>query len=137
MWMESSLRNILKNNTMPHRNFLIGDNSFPLEPWLLVPYEDSYKSEHLIFNDHINRALSVAQKCNATLRSRFKCLHYESVPLHYSTQKCSKIIMACIVLHNICIKLNISLSQPLNLKEDCYTLPSDYLITNSEETILR
>lgn len=108
---------------MPQRSFLLGNNSYPLEPWLLVPYEDCLKSEELIFNDHVHRALTVSQLCAATLKARFKCIHHNSGPLYYAPEKCSKIIAACIVLHNICIKMGITLCEPVDLDEDILHIP--------------
>lgn len=117
---------------MPHRSFLLGNNSYPLEPWLLVPYEDCLKSEELIFNDHVYRALTVSQLCTATLKTRFRSIHHESGPLYYSPEKCSKIIAACIVLHNICIKMGITLSEPISLN-DAAVHPSDFYMDDDEE----
>lgn len=38
---------------------------------------------------------------------RFQCLYHHRI-LHYSPKKASKIIIVCIILHNICIIRNIA-----------------------------
>lgn len=136
IWKESNLRNALQDYAMPNKMFLIGDSSFPLEPWLLVPYEDCQGSEQLIFNDHLQRALSTVLNCEAALRSRFKCIHHKSGPLYYAPEKCCKIITACLVLHNICVKLGIDLCDPVDLDEDIYYVPTSEF-EDDEETMIK
>lgn len=40
------------------------------------------------------------------LKNRWRCLCKDRT-LHYAPEKCAKIIMACSVLHNLAIKLNV------------------------------
>lgn len=137
-WKNCALRTVLKENAMLSNSFLVGNSSFPLEPWLLVPYEECHKTEELVFNDHISRALNVGKKCYATLKTRFKCLNHNSRPLYYSPEKSSKIIITCMVLHNIGIKLNQDLNELIDFNEDSYC-SSDYsdVDSNIEENLLR
>ncbi|GLV38132.1 hypothetical protein CBL_10099 [Carabus blaptoides fortunei] len=51
-------------------------------------------------------------RCNGVLKMRFRCLLKHRV-LHYAPTMASKIINACTVLHNMCIKNNLP-----NVEED-------------------
>lgn len=140
IWKESSLRHFLAENSMiiPPKNFLLGSHSYPLEPWLLVPYEDCLKSEELIFNDHVYRAMTVVQMCAATLKARFRSIHHNCGPLYYSPEKCSKLVAACIILHNICVKMRIALNKEVNLDEDFLEMTEwDIDEEDEEETMIR
>lgn len=140
IWSHSNLRSFLQENTslMPNKSFILGDCSYPLEPWLLVPYEDCIRSDQLIFNDHVSRALNVMTTCEATLRARFKSIHHNRGPLYYAPEKCSKIIAACVILHNICVKMNISLCEPIDLDDDVLHKPDCFIDSDDvEETMMR
>lgn len=136
IWYNSMLRNILQEYSLPNNSYLLGDSTFPLEPWLLVPYSDCQRSEELIFNDHVQRALTIIQECSATIRKRFKCLHPAASPLHYAPEKCCKIITTCLVLHNICLKLGLDLDEPIDLNADSHHLPPTEMEFEDEEPML-
>lgn len=58
---------------------------------------------------------SLIERCNGLLKMRFRCLFKHRV-LHYDPEACSRIINACTVLHNMCVKYEIS--EPQLKKED-------------------
>lgn len=60
------------------------------------------------FNNAHTSIRSLIERCNGVLKNRFRCLIKHRI-LHYSPQKASQIINACVVLHNICIQNNIQL----------------------------
>lgn len=49
---------------------------------------------------------SIIERCNGVLKMRFRCLFKQRV-LHYDPETASKIINACVVLHNLCIEHNL------------------------------
>lgn len=69
--------------------------------------EDRYNEVH-------RRTRSLIERCNGVLKMRFRCLLKHRV-LHYKPEKCSRIINACCVLHNMCIENNLP---PINLGDD-------------------
>lgn len=54
---------------------------------------------------------SLIERCNGLLKMRFRCLLKHRV-LHYAPEACSRIINACTILHNMCVKHNIPEPQP-------------------------
>lgn len=56
----------------------------------------------LRYNNAQTRTRSLIERCNGLLKMRFRCLSKNRV-LHYQPVMCSKIINACVVLHNMCI----------------------------------
>lgn len=65
-------------------------------------------AEH--FNNQLKSTRSTIERCNGVLKHRFRCLIKQRM-LHYEPQRVSKIVNACVVLHNMCIENNIPLPQ--------------------------
>ncbi|XP_050064959.1 putative nuclease HARBI1, partial [Aphis gossypii] len=87
--------------------FLIGDSGYPLRPWLLTPFLNAEpNTPEYRFNKTFCHARSCIERCNGVLKMRFRCL-LKHRTLHYSPSKASKIINACVVLHNLCISENV------------------------------
>ncbi|KFM73761.1 putative nuclease HARBI1, partial [Stegodyphus mimosarum] len=107
MWKRSKLRELFVSGQIPRQNFLLGDSGYPLEPWLLTPYSSPNTHAQQIFNRKHKSLRAVVEHCNGLLKSRFRCLHESGGVLLYTPIKTCKIILACTVLHNICIQRNI------------------------------
>ncbi|XP_042900078.1 putative nuclease HARBI1 [Parasteatoda tepidariorum] len=105
IWAACELRRVLTSGT----DYLIGDAGYPLEPWLLKPYDTPTTAIEENFNKKLRSLRSSVERCNGVLKSRFRCLHKSGGNLLYSPSKSCQIIMACCVLHNICIERNIPL----------------------------
>ncbi|XP_050065584.1 putative nuclease HARBI1 isoform X1 [Aphis gossypii] len=89
--------------------FLLGDSGYALRPWLLTPFLNvEANTPEYRFNEVFCRARSTIERCNGVLKMRFRCLLKDRT-LHYSPNKASKIVLACVVLHNLCIEENVPL----------------------------
>lgn len=53
----------------------------------------------------------VVEHTFGVLKSRFRCLHKSGGALQYTPSKCAKITLACMLLHNRCIRRNIALPE--------------------------
>ncbi|KAJ8915416.1 hypothetical protein NQ315_008306, partial [Exocentrus adspersus] len=104
--IEPILRNIYRRGNAGY--YLLGDSGYPLRAWLLTPLAQPQTEEELAYNDTHRRARSTIERCNGLLKMRFRCL-LKHRTLHYSPSKASKIINACIVLHNMCVDNNVDL----------------------------
>ena len=93
---------------------LIGDSGYPSEPWLLTPFANpSVRGERKFNNAHAKTRVCVEQAIGV-LKSRWRCLHHSGGTLLYRSRTTGKIIVACLLLHNRCIRRNI----PLDLGDD-------------------
>ncbi|XP_050056258.1 uncharacterized protein LOC126549901 [Aphis gossypii] len=84
------------------------DSGYALRPWMITPLHDPQpNTPEADFNKWFLKIRSLIERCNGVLKMRFCCLLKHRV-LHYEPLKASKIINACVVLHNICIDNNVS-----------------------------
>lgn len=96
--------------------FFLGDMGYALRPWLQVPLRNAVPgTPDYVYNEAFKRARSLIERCNGLLKMRFRCLLKHRV-LHYRPTKASKIINACVVLHNMCIENNIP--EPIEEEND-------------------
>ncbi|XP_054729655.1 putative nuclease HARBI1 [Anastrepha obliqua] len=104
IWRSSSARQFLiKHYKLGSRNtWLLGDVTYPLEPWLLTPVTPRSRLE-LSYNDRNRRAHNCIKQAFAVLRTRFKCLS-KGRRLYYKHERAANIIYACAILHNILLK---------------------------------
>ncbi|KAJ8909980.1 hypothetical protein NQ315_008241 [Exocentrus adspersus] len=117
IWQMSNVRNVIENiyRTNHRGYYLIGDQGYPLRPWLLTPLEQPEpNTPEFRFNTAFKRARSTIERCNGLLKSRFRCLLKHRV-LHYSPTTAAKIVNACTILHNLCIEYGIP---EVELEED-------------------
>ncbi|CAL1682526.1 unnamed protein product [Lasius platythorax] len=101
----------------PNDTHLIGDAAYTISKTLLVPYKDN--GQLTVRNKNYNYCLSstrmVVERCIGLLKVRFRIL-LDKLPMK-RTDLIPKYIMACCVLHNICILKNDMIEIPL-LVED-------------------
>ena len=79
--------------------FLIGDDAFPLRPWMMKPYSRRHLNhDERIFNYRLSRARRVVENAFGILAMRFQILlgTIQQVP-----QTVDSIVLACTTLHNL------------------------------------
>lgn len=87
--------------------WLLGDSGYPLEPWLLTPFENpAPNSPDSRYNYSHKVTRSIIEQCNARLKLVFRCVLGER-KLRYSPEMVGKIINACAVLHNLVIRAGV------------------------------
>ena len=81
----------------------IGDTAFPKHAWLLKDYnEDTRYRKQRYFNKKLCSARVVTQNAYGMLKRRFRIL-YKKTECRLKNQKYE--IMACVMLHNLCISV--------------------------------
>ncbi|KAJ3662483.1 hypothetical protein Zmor_006830 [Zophobas morio] len=102
IWQASHVKAIMENQYIQGSNlFIIGDSGYPLQPFLLTPFENAPENTpESNYNHHLVRTRNIIEKLNGVLKSRFRCLLKHRV-LNYDPIKAGKIIYSCGVLHNI------------------------------------
>ena len=67
-----------------------------------------------LYNERQTGTRVIVEQCFGVLKSRFRCLHSSGGSLQYTPIKCAKITIACLLLHNICVKRRIPLQDYRN-----------------------
>uniref|UniRef100_W8BYP3 DDE Tnp4 domain-containing protein n=1 Tax=Ceratitis capitata TaxID=7213 RepID=W8BYP3_CERCA len=92
----------LNVQTMPQGSYLIGNESFPLKPYLIRPIGEPIDDNELAFNAALQPALNIAQQVLDALAKRFNVLYaLEARNLH----EVRKIVDTVCALHNLCIEV--------------------------------
>ncbi|XP_018311535.1 putative nuclease HARBI1 [Mycetomoellerius zeteki] len=108
IWNNSNVLPIMQEiYNRGHNFFLLGDSGYALRPWMMTPVMDNELNiATRRYNNQQKSIRSFIERCNGLLKMRFRCLLKHRV-LHYRPDVCSKIINACVVLHNMCIHDNV------------------------------
>lgn len=99
IWSMSCLREKFINNENLKECWLLGDNGYPLEPWLLVPVLEPCSVSEENYNCSHRHTRGVIERCNGVLKSRFRCLDHSGGILLYNPEKVCKIIATTCILH--------------------------------------
>ncbi|KAL2082806.1 hypothetical protein ACEWY4_022624 [Coilia grayii] len=91
--------------------WLLGDRGYPLKKWLLTPIAHTETAEEAHFNTAHARAQSVVERSIGMLKGRWRCLDASRGRLLYDPEKVCQIILACCVLHNLCLSHGIELRE--------------------------
>lgn len=86
---------------------MLGDQGYPLEPWLFTPIAVPHTAKEKKYNAMHASARNTIERAFGVLKSRFRCLSKQRV-LHYSHETAAKIIYCCVILHNIMRKCSAS-----------------------------
>ncbi|XP_069494163.1 putative nuclease HARBI1 [Ambystoma mexicanum] len=113
---------VLRNSTIPRymerqtgqRLWLLGDAGYPLKRWLLTSVRNPQNRHEEDYNRAHTRTRVVIEQTFGLLKTRFRCISRSGGALLYGHEKVAKITMACVMLHNMCIRRNGPL--PLDLE---------------------
>ena len=79
--------------------FILGDDAFPFKLWLMRPYSShSMDLKETVFNYRIKQGRTVVENAFGMLTSRFRI--FQS-PLQQEPRVVNRVVMACLVLHNL------------------------------------
>src|SRR5687768_4116670 len=87
------------------RYFMLADNGYPIQPWLLKPYDNPKASKEKLYNKHHRQLQSLIERAIGLLKARFRCLLGER-KLRYDPLMSGYIIYSCTVLHNFLLVNN-------------------------------
>ncbi|KAF7687865.1 putative nuclease HARBI1 [Silurus meridionalis] len=87
-----------------HEGWLLGDHRYPLRKWLMTPVPNPDTPADFRYNVAHVSTHEIVDRTFRALQTRFRCLDGAKGYLQYSPEKCSHIIQACCVLHNISLQ---------------------------------
>ncbi|KAG0415003.1 hypothetical protein HPB47_007808 [Ixodes persulcatus] len=105
VWRRSWVRQeCVAGRLLEDGEYLLGDEAYPLEPWLLspVPGRPSLDSPAGRYNIAHASTRAVVERCIRLLKSRFRCLQRPRTLFHHP-KIAGTIAAACAVLHNVCL----------------------------------
>lgn len=82
--------------------FHTGDSDFPLQPYLMTPYQNPIESYEIIYNEKLLKAHKFIENCFNTIKNRFRCIAGDKA-IYYLPEKATKIVNVCCAIHNACI----------------------------------
>ncbi|XP_069494216.1 putative nuclease HARBI1 [Ambystoma mexicanum] len=114
---------VLRNSSLPRymegdvvrSGWLLGDAGYPLKLWLLTPVRNPQNGHEEDFNRAHTRTPVVIEQTFGLLKALFRCISRSGGALIYGPEKVGKIITACVMLHNMCIRRNIPLLPDVEL----------------------
>lgn len=130
IWRQSRVKEYLHNIYINghERSWLLGDSGYPLEPYLLTPFNaPNENGPEYRFNLRHASARNVVERCIGVLKTRFRCLLKERTA-RYAPQFVGRIVNCCCMLHNICIDNNVA--APQDIVDDGMYFPMDAVNEN-------
>ncbi|CAL4091778.1 unnamed protein product [Meganyctiphanes norvegica] len=106
IWSNSYTRSLFVNGEFGE-SLLIGDSGYTQEPFLMTPVNNPNTAAERRYNRSHRRSRVIVEQTFGILKSRFRCLHKSGGSLQYNPDKSAHIVVACLILHNMCIKRRI------------------------------
>ena len=90
-------------STCPGNSHILGDPAYPLKKNLMVAYKNNGRltAKQDQFNNSLSAARSCIERAFSHLKGRWRRLKYLDMS---DIERVPRVIIACCVLHNICIK---------------------------------
>ncbi|XP_069098102.1 putative nuclease HARBI1 [Pleurodeles waltl] len=87
---------------------LIANQGYGIQPWVMTPFAYPTSVEQWVYNERHRKTHNLVERTSGILKSRFRCLALTEGSLLYAQPLVCKIILACAILHNLCVRTNIT-----------------------------
>ena len=95
---------------------ILGDAAFPLQPWLMKPCTNANPTlQQRYYNYRLSRARMVTEGAFGQLKGRWRVLLRRCECSQENTKKAA---LACVVLHNICLEKEDTITREMDLAID-------------------
>lgn len=113
----SNFETMCTDNHFPHDSHILGDAAYRLTKYIMVPFKDNghLSERQIIFNKRLSSARMIVERSIGLLKGRFRSI-LDTLPL-YRTELIPKYIIACCILHNICLLQNDMIDIPIIVNE--------------------
>ncbi|XP_036144342.1 putative nuclease HARBI1, partial [Monomorium pharaonis] len=119
----SNVKSMFRNENFPNDSHLLGDAAYCLSKHVMVPFKDNgHLTERQInFNKRLSAARMIVERSLALLKGRFRSI-LDTLPMQ-RTDLIPKYIVACCILHNICLLKNDFVDIPIIINEQNVAQP--------------
>ncbi|TGZ48487.1 hypothetical protein DBV15_12365 [Temnothorax longispinosus] len=113
----SNVESMFTEENFPHDSHILGDAAYRISKYVMVPFKDnSHLTERQInFNKCQSGARMIVERSLGLLKGRFRSI-LDTLPMR-KTRVIPKYIMACCILHNICLLRNDMIDIPIIVDE--------------------
>ena len=101
IWRNSEIQDLLAANQCGA--MLLGDEAYPLTPWLMTPFKQPETSEQISYNLLHTRERVIIERVFGQVKQRFPILQSK---IRMMTERVPTMIIACFTLHNVAKFLN-------------------------------
>ncbi|XP_058833434.1 putative nuclease HARBI1 [Topomyia yanbarensis] len=101
IWRNSDIYNTIHENESGA--ILLGDEAYPLTPWLMTPYRNPVSDPHKKYNILHTKERVIIERLFGQVKQRFPILQSK---IRIKTDRVPSMIIACFVLHNVAKILN-------------------------------
>lgn len=82
--------------------WVLGDSGYALKSWLMTPIDAPSTPGERRYNKAHKKTRTLVERAFGVLKSRWRILDHTGGRMCYAPARVSKIIVTCIILHNIC-----------------------------------
>lgn len=124
------------NENFPENSHLLGDSAYEIQKYIMVPFRDNghLTETQMKYNQIHSSARMIVERSLGLLKGRFRSI-LDTLPMN-RTDLIAKYIVACCILHNICLLHNDMIDIPIIVDEMQFQANHDVVdIQNKEEGI--
>jgi len=105
VWRLSDIKNMIDHDVeryFPHHGHLLADSAYSLSYYMLTPYRDNGHLNDMQhnYNTKLSKTRVTIERTFGILKGQFRKLKYVYM---YNTEMIPLVVLACCILHNICI----------------------------------
>ncbi|XP_039306037.1 protein ANTAGONIST OF LIKE HETEROCHROMATIN PROTEIN 1-like [Solenopsis invicta] len=114
----SGFENLCTDQYFPENSHLLGDAAYGIQKYVIVPFKDNghLTNAQITYNIHLSQARMMIERAIGLLKGRFRSL-LDKLPMT-RTDLIPKYIVACCILHNICLNRNDFLDIPVIVQQN-------------------
>ncbi|XP_020296760.1 putative nuclease HARBI1 [Pseudomyrmex gracilis] len=114
----SNVESLFTDANFPDNSHILGDAAYCIRKHVIVPFKDNghLSERQLTFNKRLSTARTIVERSLGLLKSRFRSI-LDTLPMQ-RTNLIPKYIVACCILHNICLLHNDMIDIPVIVNDN-------------------